>query len=125
MAKRKGVSRRVGSRAIAHVQASFNNIRITITDMKGDVLCFETAGSCGFRNTRKGTPFAAQRTAERIADKARRMGIEEVEVKMKGPGSGREAAVTAMEAAGLSVKSIEDVTPLPHDGCRPAKRRRV
>ncbi|MFO8008184.1 MAG: 30S ribosomal protein S11 [Candidatus Brocadiia bacterium] len=125
MAKRKGVSRRVGSRAIAHVQASFNNIRITITDMKGDVLCFETAGSCGFRNTRKGTPFAAQRTAERIADKARRMGIEEVEVKMKGPGSGREAAVTALEAAGLSVKSIEDVTPLPHDGCRPAKRRRV
>lgn len=125
MAKRKGVSRRVGTRAIAHVQSSFNNIRITVTDMKGDVLCFETAGSCGFKNTRKGTPFAAQRTAERIADKARRLGIEEVEVKMKGPGSGREAAVTALEAAGLSVKSIEDVTPLPHDGCRPAKRRRV
>ncbi len=125
MAKRKGVSRRVGTRAIAHVQSSFNNIRITVTDMKGDVLCFETAGSCGFKNTRKGTPFAAQRTAERIADKARRLGIEEVEVKMKGPGSGREAAVTALEGAGLSVKSIEDVTPLPHDGCRPAKRRRV
>jgi small subunit ribosomal protein S11 len=107
------------------VQASFNNIRITITDMKGDVLCFETAGSCGFKNTRKGTPFAAQRTAERVADKARRLGIEEVEVKVKGPGSGREAAITGMEGAGLSVMSIEDVTPLPHDGCRPAKRRRV
>ncbi|MGD8240962.1 MAG: 30S ribosomal protein S11 [Armatimonadota bacterium] len=125
MARRRGVGRRVGTRAIAHVQASFNNIRITITDMKGDVLCFETAGSCGFKNTRKGTPFAAQRTAERVADKARRLGIEEVEVKVKGPGSGREAAITGMEGAGLSVMSIEDVTPLPHDGCRPAKRRRV
>ncbi|MCD6415159.1 MAG: 30S ribosomal protein S11 [Planctomycetes bacterium] len=124
MANKKRLSRRVGSRAIAHVQATFNNIRITITDLKGDVLCFETAGSCGFQHTRKGTPFAAQRTAERVAEKARRLGIEEIEVKLKGPGSGREPAVTGLEGAGLSVKSIEDVTPLPHDGCRPAKRRR-
>jgi small subunit ribosomal protein S11 len=124
MAKRRVVSRRVGSRAVAYVQATFNNIRITVTDLKGDVLCFETAGSCGFRNSRKGTPFAAQRAAERVADKARRMGIEEIEVKVKGPGAGREAAITAMEGAGLSIQSIEDVTPLPHDGCRPAKRRR-
>ncbi len=125
MAKKKGITRRVGSRAVAHVQATFNNTRITITDLKGDVLCFETAGSCGFANTRKGTPFAAQRTAERVAEKAKRMGIEEIEIKVKGPGSGREAAISAMEAAGLSIHSIEDVTPLPHDGCRPAKRRRV
>jgi small subunit ribosomal protein S11 len=125
MAKRRGLTRRVGSRAVAHVQATFNNTRITITDLKGDVLCFETAGSCGFRNTRKGTPFAAQRTAERVADKAKRMGIEEIEVKVKGPGSGREAAITALEGAGLAIQSIEDVTPLPHNGCRPAKRRRV
>ncbi len=125
MAKKRGVTRRVGSRAMAHVQATFNNTRITITDLKGDVLCFETCGSCGFNNTRKGTPFAAQRTAERVAEKAKRLGIEELEVKVKGPGSGREAAVTALEGAGLSIHSIEDVTPLPHDGCRPGKRRRV
>lgn len=125
MAKKKATTRRVGSRAIAHIQATFNNTRISITDLKGDVLCFETAGSCGFKNTRKSTPFAAQRTAERIADKAKRMGITELEVKVKGPGSGREAAVTALEAAGLNIQSIEDVTPLPHNGCRPPKRRRV
>ena len=125
MAKRRGGSRRVGTRAIAHIQATFNNTRISITDLKGDMLCSETAGSCGFRNTRKSTPFAAQRTAERVADKAKRMGIEELEVKVKGPGSGREAAVTALEGAGLSITSIEDVTPLPHNGCRPPKKRRV
>lgn len=124
MAKRRG-SRRVGSRALAYIQATFNNTRITITDLKGDVVCSETAGSCGFRNTRKSTPFAAQRTAERVADKAKRLGIEELEVKVKGPGSGREAAITALEGAGLEIKSIEDDTPLPHNGCRPPKRRRV
>jgi small subunit ribosomal protein S11 len=125
MAKKKTTTRRVGSRAIAHIQATFNNTRISITDLRGDVLCFETAGSCGFKNTRKSTPFAAQRTAERIAEKAKRMGILELEVKVKGPGSGREAAVTALEGAGLNIQSIEDVTPLPHNGCRPPKRRRV
>ena len=124
MAKKKGVTRRVGSRAIAHVRASFNNIRITITDLKGDVLCYDTAGTVGFKNSRKGTPFAAQRAAERLADKARRMGIEEVDVRLRGPGSGREAAITALEGAGLNITSIQDVTPLPHNGCRPPKRRR-
>jgi small subunit ribosomal protein S11 len=124
MAKSKG-SRRVGSRAIAHISATFNNTRITITDLKGDVLCFDTAGSCGFSGARKSTPFAAQRTAERVADKAKRMGVQELEVKVKGPGAGRESAITALEGAGLSIQSIEDVTPLPHNGCRPPKRRRV
>jgi len=125
MAKKKATTRRVASRAIAHIRATFNNTRISITDPKGDLLCFETAGSCGFKNTRKSTPFAAQRTAERIAEKAKRMGIQELEIKVKGPGSGREAAVTALEGAGLNIQSIEDVTPLPHNGCRPPKRRRV
>ena len=125
MAKGKGTTRRTGSRAIAHVKATFNNTRITITDLRGDVLCFATAGSCGFSGARKSTPFAAQRTAERVADKAKRMGIQELEVKVKGPGSGRESAITALEGAGLSIQSIEDVTPLPHNGCRPPKRRRV
>jgi len=125
MAKAKGTVRRVGARAVAHVHATFNNTRITITDLKGDVLCFETAGSCGFAGARKSTPFAAQRAAERVADKAKRMGIQELEVKVKGPGSGRESAITALQGAGLTIHSIEDVTPLPHDGCRPPKRRRV
>jgi small subunit ribosomal protein S11 len=125
MAKSKGSTRRAGSRAIAHIHATFNNTRITITDLKGDVLCFETAGTCGFSDSRKSTPFAAQRTAERVADKAKRMGIQELEIKVKGPGSGRESAITALESAGMSIQSIEDVTPLPHDGCRAPKRRRV
>jgi len=125
MAKGRTGTRRVGTRAIAHVQATFNNTRITITDMKGDVVCFETAGTCGFSGARKSTPFAAQRAAERVAEKAKRLGIQELEVKVKGPGAGRESAITALEAAGLNIQSIEDVTPLPHDGCRPPKRRRV
>ncbi|KPK62002.1 MAG: 30S ribosomal protein S11 [Planctomycetes bacterium SM23_32] len=125
MAKSKGATRRVGSRAIAHVHATFNNTRITITDLKGEVVCFETAGSVGFKGARKSTPFAAQRAAERVADKAKRLGIQELEIKVKGPGSGRESAITALEGSGLSIHSIEDVTPLPHNGCRPSKRRRV
>jgi small subunit ribosomal protein S11 len=125
MAKSRGATRRVGSRAIAHVHATFNNTRITITDLKGDVICYETAGTCGFKGARKSTPFAAQRAAERLADKAKRMGVQEVEVKVKGPGSGRESAITALEAAGITIHSIEDRTPLPHNGCRPPKRRRV
>lgn len=125
MAKTKGRTKRVGARAIAHVHATFNNVRVTITDLKGEVLCWESAGSCGFGGSRKSTPFAAQRAGERAADKAKRMGVREVDVKMKGPGSGRESAVSAIEGAGLIVHSIEDVTPLPHNGCRPPKRRRV
>jgi small subunit ribosomal protein S11 len=125
MAKSKSSVRRVGSRAIAHVHATFNNTRITITNLKGDVVCFATAGGCGFKGSRKSTPFAAQRTAEQVAEAAKRMGVHELEVKVKGPGSGREGAITALEAAGLSIQSIEDVTPLPHNGCRAPKRRRV
>ena len=125
MARRKSAGRRVSSRAIAHVQATFNNIRVSITNLKGDLLCYATAGTCGFKGSRKSTPFAAQRTAERAAEMASRMGVQEVSVRVKGPGSGRESAITALEAAGLNVTSIEDVTPLPHNGCRPPKRRRV
>ncbi len=125
MGKAKGAVRRVGARAVAYVNATFNNTRITVTDLKGDVLCFETAGSCGFTGARKSTPFAAQRAAEKVADKAKRMGIQELEVKVKGPGAGRESAITALQGAGLTIHSIEDVTPLPHNGCRPPKRRRV
>ena len=125
MAKTKGRVRRVGTRAMAHVHATFNNTKITITDLKGEVLCWDTAGTCGFTGARKSTPFAAQRAGERAAEKAKRMGVREVDVRVKGPGSGRESAIGALEGAGLIIHSIEDVTPLPHDGCRPPKRRRV
>jgi small subunit ribosomal protein S11 len=89
------------------------------------VLCWDSAGTGGFKGSRKSTPFAAQRAAEQVAEKAKKLGIREVEVKVKGPGSGRESAVTGLQAAGIAVRSIEDVTPLPHDGCRPRKKRRV
>ena len=112
-------------RAIVHIKATFNNTLITVTDPAGQVLCWSSAGTAGFKGSRKSTPFAAQRAAETVAEKARKMGVREVEVKVKGPGSGRESAVTALQAAGISVRSIEDVTPLPHDGCRPRKKRRV
>lgn len=125
MAKKKGRTKRVGSRAIAHIHATFNNTKVTITDLKGEVLCWESAGSCGFGGARKSTPFAAQRAGEQAARDAKRMGVREVEVKVKGPGSGRESAITALESAGLIVHAIEDTTPLPHNGCRPRKRRRV
>jgi small subunit ribosomal protein S11 len=98
---------------------------VTITDLNGETLCWASAGTCGFKGTRKSTPFAAQRAAESAASAARKFGVMEVEVKVKGPGSGRESAVTALQAAGIRIQSIEDVTPLPHNGCRPAKRRRV
>ena len=121
----KKATRQVGTRAIAHVQATFNNTRVVITDLKGEVICWESAGTCGFSGSRKSTPFAAQRAGERAATKARNMGVREVEVKVKGPGSGRESAIGALESAGLIVHSIEENTPLPHNGCRPKKRRRV
>ncbi|MFW6456983.1 MAG: 30S ribosomal protein S11 [Planctomycetota bacterium] len=125
MAKQKGRTKRVGSRAIAHVHATFNNTKVTITDLKGEVLCWKSAGTCGFGGARKSTPFAAQRAGEQAAREAQRRGVREVEVKVKGPGSGRESAITALESAGLIVHAIEDTTPLPHNGCRPRKRRRV
>ena len=124
MAKAKKVRRNVG-RGVVHVRATFNNTLVTITDAGGEVLCKESCGTMGFKGSRKSTPFAAQRAAETAAGKAKKMGVTEVEVLVKGPGSGRESAVTALQAAGLRVLSIEDVTPIPHNGCRPRKRRRV
>jgi len=124
MAKKRKVRRSV-AKGIAHVKATFNNTIITITDPTGNVLCQDSAGTIGFKGSRKSTPFAAQRAAEACAQKAIKMGMREVEVKVKGPGSGRESAITALQAAGLKVTAIEDVTPIPHNGCRPPKRRRV
>jgi small subunit ribosomal protein S11 len=129
VAKRGGGSkrkvRRNVARGIAHIKSSFNNTIITITDMNGDVLAWASAGTVGFKGTRKNTPFAAQRAVERVAQAAKKFGMLEVEVRVKGPGTGRESAVTALQGAGLRIQSIEDVTPLPHNGCRPSKRRRV
>jgi len=127
VAKRAGKkrTRRNVSRGIAHVKATFNNTMVTITDTNGEVLCWASAGTVGFKGTRKSTPFAAQRAAERAAYAAKKYGLAEVEVRVKGPGSGRESAVTALQSAGIRITSIEDATPLPHNGCRPAKRRRV
>ena len=126
MAKqKKRKARRNVSRGIAHIQATFNNTIVTITDTNGDVLCQASAGTVGFKGSRKSTPFAAQRASETCAEKATKFGLKEVEVRIKGPGSGRESAVTALQSAGLTVKAIEDVTPLPHNGCRPPKKRRV
>ena len=113
------------AKGIAHVKASFNNTHITITTTTGDTLSWGTAGAMGFKGTRKSTPFAAQRAADRAANAAQRHGLKEIEVRVKGAGSGRESAVRALANAGLRITSIEDVTPLPHNGCRAKKRRRV
>ena len=106
---------------VAHVKATFNNTIITITDTKGETLCWASAGTSGFKGSRKSTPFAGQMSAQQVAEKAMKCGMKEVDVRVKGPGSGRESAITAIQAAGLKIKSIEDVTPLPHNGCRPKK----
>ena len=110
---------------VVHVQATFNNTIITITDSLGTVVSWSSAGSLGFRGSRKGTPFAAQQAAMTAANKAKEAGMRTVRVKVSGPGSGRESAVRALAAVGLDVKAIRDVTPIPHNGCRPPKRRRV
>jgi|SRR4051812_47278224 small subunit ribosomal protein S11 len=117
--------KRVDSRGVAHVKASFNNTLVTITTGRGEVISVGSAGTVGFKGTRKSTPFAAQRAAEQAAAFAMRHGLREVEVLVKGAGSGRESAVRALSNSGLKVISIEDVTPLPHNGCRARKRRRV
>jgi len=122
--RKKKVKRNV-PKAVAHIQASFNNTIISITDPNGDVLCWGSAGTVGFKGSRKSTPFAAQRAAERCADAAIKAGVKEIDVRVKGPGAGRESAIRSLQARGLKVKTIEDVTPLPHNGCRPRKRRRV
>jgi len=123
-AKKRKVRRNVTS-GIVHIKATFNNTIVTITDTKGDTLCWSTAGNSGFKGSRKSTPFAGQLASQAAAEKAIKYGLKDVDVRVKGPGSGRESAINALEAAGLTVKTIEDVTPLPHNGCRPAKRRRV
>jgi small subunit ribosomal protein S11 len=122
--KRRKVRRNI-TRGIAHIKSTFNNTTITITDVNGDVLCWTSAGMVGFKGSRKSTPFAAQRAAESVAEKASKFGLQEIEVKVKGPGSGRESAITGLSSSGLTIRLIEDVTPLPHNGCRPPKKRRV
>ena len=117
--------RRHVAKAIAHIQASFNNTIITVTDTHGETLCWSSSGAIGYKGSRKSTPFASQRAAESVAEKARKMGVTEMEVRVKGPGSGRESAIRALSNAGIQIRLIEDVTPLPHNGCRPKKRRRV
>ncbi len=112
-------------RGQAHIQSTFNNTMVTLTDLQGNVLSWASAGQLGFRGSRKSTPFAAQQAAEEAAAKAMEHGLKNVEVFVKGPGSGREAAIRSLQAAGLEVSMIKDVTPIPHNGCRPPKRRRV
>jgi small subunit ribosomal protein S11 len=126
MAKKKSKKiRRDIARGIAHVKATFNNTQITITDMNGQTLCWASAGTIGFKGSRKSTPFAATRAAEEVAAKAKKMGMQTIEVRVKGTGSGRESAVTALQHAGLKITAVEDRTPIPHNGCRPKKKRRV
>jgi len=117
--------RRVGTNGVAHVRASFNNTIVTITDMDGHVVTWASAGKAGFKGSRKSTPFAAQVAAEACAREAQNAGMKRVEVWVKGPGAGREAAIRSLQAAGLEISAIKDVTPIPHNGCRPPKRRRV
>jgi small subunit ribosomal protein S11 len=121
----KKKEKRVVPVGVVHVQATFNNTHIAITDSDGRVICWASAGSLGFKGSRKGTPFAAQQAAMRVANTARDHGMRSVEVRVKGPGAGRESAIRALATAGLEVRNIKDVTPIPHNGCRPPKRRRV
>jgi small subunit ribosomal protein S11 len=122
--KKRKVRRNV-TVGLAHIKATFNNTIVTITDTKGDTLCWASGGTCGFKGSRKSTPFAGQCASQQAAEKALKFGVKEIDVQVNGPGSGRESAITALQAAGLTIKSIEDVTPMPHNGCRPRKKRRV
>ena len=122
---KKKRQRRNVTMGVAHIRATFNNTTVTITDTKGDTLCWASAGTSNFKGSRKSTPFAGQSAAQQAAEKALKFGVREVDVKVKGPGSGRESAITAIQAAGIKVKTIEDCTPIPHNGCRPRKKRRV
>jgi len=125
MAKKSKKIRKHVTRAIAHIKASFNNTLVTITDTNGETLCRQSAGTIGFKGSRKSTPFAATRAAEEAASVAKKLGVQECEVRVKGAGSGRESAVTALQNAGIKITAIEDHTPIPHNGCRPRKKRRV
>lgn len=125
---RKGTKkkdRKVVPHGVAHIQATFNNTIVSISDPEGNVVAWSSAGRIGFKGSRKGTPFAAQVAAQNAGNTAKDSGVRSVDVMVKGPGSGRESAIRALQAAGIDVKSIKDVTPIPHNGCRPRKRRRV
>ncbi len=121
----KKKERRVIPHGVVHIRATFNNTMISITDPDGRIVCWASAGSLGFKGSRKGTPFAAQQASARAGSLARDHGMRSVEVRVKGPGAGRESAIRALASAGLEVRGIKDVTPIPHNGCRPPKRRRV
>jgi small subunit ribosomal protein S11 len=112
-------------KGVAHIAATFNNTNITITDLEGNTIAWATAGASGFKGSRKSTPFAAQIASDKAARKAMEHGMKDIDVLIKGPGSGRESAVRALQSAGMHVRSIKDITPIPHNGCRPPKRRRV
>ncbi|MBN1223154.1 MAG: 30S ribosomal protein S11 [Candidatus Aminicenantes bacterium] len=122
--KKKKVKKDVGF-GVAYIQSTFNNTIITITDQQGQTLCWTSSGTAGFKGARKGTPFAAQLAAKEASSKAREFGVRYVDVKVKGPGAGRESAIRSLQTGGLEIKSIRDVTPIPHNGCRVRKRRRV
>ncbi|HEX2695624.1 MAG TPA: 30S ribosomal protein S11 [Acidobacteriota bacterium] len=122
--KKKKVRREIGY-GVAHVQSTFNNTIITVTDNNGDTVCWASSGTSGFKGARKGTPFAAQLAAKDVAVKAKEYGVRYVDVRITGPGAGRESSIRALQAAGLEIKSIKDVTPIPHNGCRVRRRRRV
>ena len=126
--KKKGVKKkekRIVPSGKAHIQATFNNTVVTISDLEGNVVCWSSAGALGFKGSRKGTPFAATQAALNAGNAAKTVGMRSLDVRVKGPGSGRESAIRALQTVGLEVKSIRDVTPIPHNGCRPPKRRRV
>lgn len=122
--KKKKVRKEIGF-GVAYIQSTFNNTIITITDQQGNTVCWASAGTSGFKGARKGTPFASQLAAKEASVKAREYGVRYVDVKIKGPGAGRESAIRALQANGIEIKSIKDVTPIPHNGCRVRKRRRV
>ena len=121
----KKKEKRIVLNGVVYIQATFNNTIVSITDTQGNLVCWSSAGSLGFKGSRKGTPFAAQQASQSAASRARESGMKTIDVLVKGPGSGRESAIRALQSAGLEVKSIKDVTPIPHNGCRPPKRRRV
>lgn len=122
--KKKKVRREIGF-GVAYIQSTFNNTIITITDQQGNSLCWASSGTVGFKGARKGTPFAAQLAAKEVSSKAKEFGVRYIDVRIKGPGAGRESAIRALQADGMEIKSIRDVTPIPHNGCRVRKRRRV
>jgi small subunit ribosomal protein S11 len=122
--KKKKIKKEV-TFGVAHIQSTFNNTIITITDQQGSTICWASSGTSGFKGARKGTPFAAQLAAKEVANKAKEFGVRYIDVRVKGPGAGRESSIRALQASGLEIKSIRDVTPIPHNGCRVRRRRRV